>query len=103
MCSVCDCPFCCCPGNASAAFKKVPYPIRRTNSAPELSHVPSPRLSSSSDMEGPPPELLERRRGSLQDYNDVFLSYIPYITGAIAPTAAIIHLALDVAQRLSSS
>ena len=81
----------------SAVFKKAP--IRRTNSAPELSHIPS----SSSDMEGPPPELLERRRGSLQDYNEVFLSYVPYITGAIPPVAAVFHLALDFAQRLSSS
>lgn len=61
------------------------------------------RSSSSSDMDGPPPELLERKRGSLQDYNDVFLRYIPYITGAIAPTAAVVHIALNIAQKLSSS
>jgi len=54
-------------------------------------------------MDGPPPGLQERRRSSMQDYNDVFLSYVPYITGAIAPTAAVIHLALTFAQRLSSS
>ena len=97
---------CCCSGTASAAVLNKPlYPIRRTNSAPELSHLPTTisRSSSSSDMQGPPPELLERRRGSLQEYNEVFLSYIPYITGAIAPAAAVVHIALNIAQRLSSS
>ena len=103
---MCDCPLCCCSGTASAAvFKKASCPLRRTNSAPELSHVltASTRSSSSSDIEGPPPELLERRRGSLQGYNDVFLRYVPYITGAIPPAAAVVHLALNIAQRLSSS
>ena len=89
---------------AVPAVSARPPCFRRTNSAPELFHIPSSRSSTPySDMESPPPELFERRRGSLQDYNDVFLSYVPYIATGIGPTAAVIHLALDIAQRLSSS
>ena len=86
---------CCCLGTRSALSMRPPCPIRRTNSAPQLSNI----LSSDSDNEGPPPEVLEKRRGSLQDYyNDVF-GYIPYIPIVIPTAAVAIHMAL----RLSSS
>ena len=78
-----------CLGNIPTVMRRASFPIRRTNSAPELSNIPP------SEIEGPPPELLERRRGSFQDYNDVFLNYVPYVASAIGPAAVAIHLAFS--------
>jgi len=84
-------------------MRRTLFPIRRTNSAPELSNIPSSSSSSTPEIEGPPPELLKRRRGSFQGYNDVFFDYVPYVASGIGPAVVFVHLAMDVVQRLSSS
>ena len=105
MCmSVCYCPVYCSLGTGLVPSQRTLCPLRRTNSAPQLSNIPSSSSSSSSSSPSPPPpELLEKRRVSLQDYNDVFLSYMPYFPIALPPAAVAVHLAFDLAQRLSSS
>ena len=102
---VCNHLIYCSLATGCAPSKRTLCPLRRTNSAPQLSNMPSSSSSSSpsSSPSPPPPELLEKRRGSLQDYNDVFLSYIPYFPIALPPATVAIHLVLDFAQRLSSS
>ena len=90
----------------TGALDVVPAPVKRTNSAPELSNIPASSSLPPSSSKPPsliliPPHIDHQRGSSIMEYsNDMFLNYVPYIPATIA----VVYVALSfIVPRLSSS